>query len=60
MSFCYSNYSPLFNPSTAGLKFQPALETLHVISPLLQILLIHGRFSTRNYDNLKTGYVQSA
>ena len=34
MSLSYSNYTPPFNTSTAGLKSQPGLKFLHVTSPL--------------------------
>ena len=35
MSLSYSNYTPPFNTSTAGLKSQPGLKFLHVTSPLV-------------------------
>ena len=39
MSLSYSNYTPPFNTSTAGLKSQPGLKFLHVTSPLTCSLL---------------------
>ena len=38
MILSYSNYTPPFNTSTAGLKSQPGLKFLHVTSPLENIM----------------------
>ena len=35
MRLSYSDYTPLFNMSTAGLKSQPWLKYLHLITPVL-------------------------
>ncbi len=62
MSLSYSNYTPPFNTSTAGLKSQPGLKFLHVTSPLLQILqnvrFIYAKFllcSQKLFDSVNQG-----